>query len=561
MKNKLLAVLCCLLFISQFLYSSANQKLYDANDDEYRKTVILCISSGVIGPSSATPVTGEELLIALDRVRTENLNSELRAIFEETYSKVAGYDNSFSWEYNIDLTAQFFLTTDMLGKEGIIEDRRDFFLPYNEERPFLDLGVGFNFGSYVFVEGALPLLSGASPVGMNITSLDWIATYRNDGWITAWNQGPDLLSNIPVLARGSVGNKWINVIIGRTPHSMGSGFTGNLVISDNFLYQEVFDISLNSNFFSYDMSLTHFDTQTGLESFKKESFGGKHQTRIVHRFDFNIADKARIVLNFGSTYYADSAWDFRFFTPFMIAHNYYNNSNDLNIVNDYDEANNIGSIEIEWTIIPKLSVSMQAVMDQFLLPWETNGLPNALGLLANASWTETFGNSAARFWFEFLYTTPYLYLNEKYNVDENGNRTPNYNYDWILGYYRDSNRAPEINFSGHPFGPDTIAVAIGTNYDNYDGNYWIDGELIYKVQGEKGILNPTLDGGEGPYESTPSGIPAHTIELNAHAGWEFYDSLELFGGVSFAYHVNYKNHQDKNVFIPQMYLGLTYSPF
>ena len=561
MRKQIFFVAILSVLLSQLLFSSANQKLYDADDEEYRKTVILCINSGVIGPSSATPVTGEELLIALDRVKIENLNSELKVIYKDIYSRISGYENSFSAKYSVELTPQVFLTTDMFGKQGIIEDRRDFFLPYNEERPFLNLGASFSFGNNVFVEGALPLLSGASPIGMNITSLDWIATYRNNEWITAWNQGPDLLSNIPILARGSVGNKWINVIIGRTPHSMGSGFTGNFIISDNFLYQEVLDVSLNSNFFSYDMSLTHFDTQTGLETFKKESFGGRHQTRIVHRFDFNIVDKARIVLNFGSTYYADSAFDFRFFTPFMIAHNYYNNSNDLNLVNDYDEANNIGSIEVEWTIMPKLAVSLQAVMDQFLLPWETNGLPNALGILANTSWTETFGNSSARFWIEFLYTTPYLYLNEKYDVDADENKTPNYNYDWILGYFRDNNRAPEINFSGHPFGPDTIAIAIGTDYDNYDNNYWISGELIYKVQGENGILSPTLDGGEGPYEKTPSGIPAHTIALNTHAGWKFINSLELFGGVSLSYHVNYKNSEGNNVFIPQMYLGLTYSPF
>ena len=99
------------------------------------------------------------------------------------------------------------------------------------------------------------------------------------------------------------------------------------------------------------------------------------------------------------------------------------------------------------------------------------------------------------------------------------------------------------NYSGHPFGPDSIAIAIGTDYDNYADNYWISGELQYRVHGENGILKPTLDGGEGPYDTTPSGIAAHTIELKTHAGWKFMDSLELFGGVSLAIHINYDNSE------------------
>ena len=569
MKRLFLAII--VFFISIQLFADANQTLYDKDDDEYRHAVVLCVSAGVTGPSSATPITGEELKIALDRIDKNVLPERLKALFEETYEKVVGNENTFTYDFEVDLTPQIFLTTDWQGNEGIIEDRRDFFLSYSDERPFLDLGVRLNFGNNVFIEGYLPLISGSAYKGMNLTSLDWLFNYRDNSWHFLWHGGPDLLSEIPTLARGSFGNKWINLIIGRTPHSMGSGYTGNFIISDIFQYQEVLALSINSNYFSYDLSLTHFDKQTGLETFEKEMFGGEHQNRVVHRFDINILDKARIILNFGATYYTDSAFDFRFFTPFMIAHNYYNSASDTVLENNvFDESNNIGSIEIEWNIMPKLQVSLQVVMDQFQLFYEDeSALPNAFGTMANISWTELFNNATVTFWLEGVYTSPYLYLNEKYNKVKIGtdqdtgedifDLIPNYNYDWIVGYYRPGSRSPEINFSGHPFGPDTIAVAFGANYEDYDRNIWFKGSFLYRVHGIKGITNPTFDD-DFQSASTPYGTAEHIIQVQGHAGWDIIkDTLELFGGVSFAYHVNYKNTQDRNVFIPQTYFGITYS--
>lgn len=104
-------------------------------------------------------------------------------------------------------------------------------------------------------------------------------------------------------------------------------------------------LSFTSNTFTYNISVTHFDNQISATDFEKAHFGGHHQNRVIHRFDFNIMDKIRAVINLGATFWP-FAFDFRFFVPFMIVHNYYNNSSDKFIESPHDEANNIFSFEI-----------------------------------------------------------------------------------------------------------------------------------------------------------------------------------------------------------------------
>ena len=234
-KSKGIIVLLAMIIIAALpLAAASTMKLYDYDDDEYRLVQSLCRAAGVTGPSSATPVTGHELIIALERIDSAS-------------------------DFDIYLAPQVFLTVDQFGNEGIIEDRNDFFLPYNQETKFAAVGAGFDFGDYVFLEVELPLANSAISKGMTITSFDWLVSYRDGQWQFAGNKNqPALLAEIPFLARGAVGNDWINLIVGRTEHQMGSGFTGNMIVGNNFPYQELMKLSATSNIFTYNISFTHF---------------------------------------------------------------------------------------------------------------------------------------------------------------------------------------------------------------------------------------------------------------------------------------------------------------
>ena len=55
-------------------------------------------------------------------------------------------------------------------------------------------------------------------------------------------------------------NDYINFTAGHYPHSMCNGITGNLLVGDNFYYQEIITLSFMSRF-TYNISVTHFNQQ------------------------------------------------------------------------------------------------------------------------------------------------------------------------------------------------------------------------------------------------------------------------------------------------------------
>ena len=167
--------------------------------------------------------------------------------------------------------------------------------------------------------------------------------------------------------------------------------------------------------------------------FSRSEFDGMQQFRVLHRFDVNIVDKARIALNLATIYNSHYGLDIRFFYPFVLGHNYYNYTNSIEKT-DFDEANNIMSIEAEWNIIKGLTASVQLAIDQFQMPWEDkSSLPMAYGVLGNLKYTRNLGKGTLRTWFEAVYTNPYLYLNGK-RYNDGSETYIDYNLDYIVGY-------------------------------------------------------------------------------------------------------------------------------
>ena len=65
MRKLLCATLLFLLLITSVSASSL-QKVYTVRDDIYTRVDALCMQSGVIGPSSFSPVSGSSLMLALE---------------------------------------------------------------------------------------------------------------------------------------------------------------------------------------------------------------------------------------------------------------------------------------------------------------------------------------------------------------------------------------------------------------------------------------------------------------------------------------------------------------
>lgn len=170
----------------------------------------------------------------------------------------------------------------------------------------------------------------------------------------------------------SIGNEYINFQIGRNRQEFGNGIIGNMLVGDNFSYQDMMRFSVFSDIFSYYLSFTHFDNVSpGRHT--SFSFNGPHQTRLIHRFDFNILNKVRFVFNMGGLFTTDSPFDWRMFTPMMVVHNWCNNKPSTTISQEMKETTS--------------SVS------SWKSPWQRVGFSQASSYLTNCKFWEKKGTT------------------------------------------------------------------------------------------------------------------------------------------------------------------------
>ena len=555
MKKVTLSAIALLLIFNLFLPASP-QDLYDYDSEESVLTRFLCDASSVTGPSAVYPLTARELEVALDRIDRSNLDADLLNLYDFLYKEITSDYNGFGVEYAIDISPQVFITDHYydLASDG---GRNSFYIPYNKEIPALRGYLGLSYRNNAFIETEMVAKNSPLNDGILLTSFDWLINHRNGEWNFMGANSTGLVATIPFLARGSVGNDWINLTLGRTPHKIGNGFTGNLVVDDNFDYQELMKVSFIGDWITYNIMITQFDTQSGIDYFDTSHFSGMFQSRVVHRLEFNIWKKLKVSVDMGTLFYTSSSFDFRWLTPFMIIHNYYNYS-ESPILYQYDEANNINGFSFEWSIGNGWKVGGQFVLDQFQTFFEDqDSLPSAYGLLANVSWSSNVDSSLITAWSEFVYTNPYLYLNPKFNQDADGNLTPNYNYDYILGYHRRGWQASSIAFSGYPMGPDAIVAAAGVDYRNLDLNLKADFELRYSVHGVKGFVDHDFSGDFK--DTTPSGLnPEHRFSFIADCSYQIIPgTLDVYGGMGLTGIWN-KAHTTDFSFEPDGYVGLTW---
>lgn len=321
-----------IILSSNFVLLSNSQKLYDASSEEYILASDLAQLGGTTGPSTSVPVTAAELLIALERIDPASLPEYFRVQYQTLREQLQPTD-AFSLSTPIRVSPQFFFSDG--GSR-----RDDFFIPYRDEKPFAGFGLKLESMNNIYLETEIPIMNSPSGTGIPLTSFDFLS-----------GGNTDIYGLMPVVARASAGTENLSLIIGRTRHSMGSGIMGNLLVSDNFSYQELLELKFISPDFTYNIAITHFDTEAtdtaegNTEYVVKSHFSGYQQYRVIHRIEAVPSDKARLVLNLGTLFYTTSSLDFRWLIPFNILHNTYDyHDNPVLEAENHDEANNIGSV-------------------------------------------------------------------------------------------------------------------------------------------------------------------------------------------------------------------------
>lgn len=555
---KRLTTIMLISLVAMLSAAALDMKLYDYNSPDYIMVDKLTRLSGVIGPSSATPVTGEELYIALQRIDASKLGGRYKAEYQRLMEKFQAPHDNFSYDNSLYFAPQLYLSVDQKTIEP-----SEYFIPFERR-----LGAGYGtlslaFGENLFLETSLEAINNSVIIGQNgipYTSFDFIMSNRATGdvWNVVSTANPiQLYGEVPSMARGAIGNKWFSLIAGRTHHQMGSGYSGNLVIGDNYRFQEILKLTAQSNPFTYSLDFTHFDPQVAIDDqnwrINKHNFNEPQVLRLMHRLDFNIVDKARIALNLGFVMYGSNLLDMRLITPLFLVHNWYNFREGQTIFSG-DESNNIMSMEVEWMALERLKLGLQIAVDQWQMFWEDDNVPDAVGLLFNVSYLDTLKHGDIEYYAEGIYTTPNFYLNTKYNQDGEGNRTRNYNYDFALGYFRRDTKG-DVAWSGHKFGPNSLGVVVGAKSNFYDYNLKLDSVISFYTHGEIDFETPYFENEQFKWKGTPE----HRMDVKCEGSWGFKEKLELLGGINFGFYWNYKHNRGTFKFMPQGMIGLKYT--
>jgi hypothetical protein len=166
----------------------------------------------------------------------------------------------------------------------------------------------------------------------------------------------------------------------------------------------------------------------------------------------------------------------------MYVHNYFNFA-DRKIISTNDESNNILGMQTKWVVNKGNELNFILTLDQVQLFESDSEFPQAYGVLMNYKNSRPFKKGILDNSFEFVYTSPYLYLNEKYDESEL-RENANYNYDHIYG--NDYGDYDEVGYSGYYYGPDTIMLAYFINYKNLD-KWSMGSDLTLRIHGTKGI--------------------------------------------------------------------------
>ena len=551
-KSILLVLIFTILFTLPLF--SGNQRLFDAFSPEYKNVVKLCKIAGVVGPSSATPITADELKMAIERIDISKLDNNHKAILDGVLQRLKSEDD-FSYDIDFSIAPQLFYSKNY---EKI--EQKDFFIPFNEQEPFLNLAIELEYGNTAFFETSYELMN-SSAIGINqteygysvkpgipLSSFGFIVDYRG-GVLTTSSIKDQTVSNyveFPSVARGAIGGKWMNVVVGRTRQQMGSSRTANLVLGDNYRFQEAMDFSFFAKPFTYSLNLTHFDVQAknGVVEHTRYS-GPKQQIRIMHRFDVTPVNNFRAVLDLGNVMYTDNPFDIRYLIPIFMSHNLYNYEETTETdVNSHDEANNIMGFEFEYVPLPRLELHIQIVVDQFKTVFETNStLPNAIGGMIGASYLKSFNEFDADFWAEAVYTSPVLYINNKTT-----NGVKNNNYDWALGYWR-HNTQGDLEWSGYKGGPGVTALTLGCDFDFYKKDIELKSNLTIKVSNDRSYTDINIE---------PVNKKYLYLQFDNIVNWNYSKHISLYGGLSAQARWDLMNNTPFR-FLPQCAFGFKWS--
>lgn len=566
MKKAISVLIILITLIISPLMAANMQKTFSGDSTEYQMAYALCISAGVIPPSSVLPITGAEIAEALSRIPYDKLSLDEKAAYDDLmgrleFTPLYNYD-----KFGIDPTPLF--SFDAFARSGESGYENDLLFKREDRMEAIDFAfkmkfadVGYGFFNWLQLS---PELVNQSITGQHFgTNFDtWF-----EGKITR-------LQHEGIFDAGLLfGNDWMNFSIMSGRQEMGYGKTGNLALGDNFRRQQYLRLHTFSRWFDYTYSLTHYGKMQNNDSPKPgdlkmfsngEVFSLPQQVFPLHRFEFKIADKVQIAVVEGAMMYIESVFDPRILNPFLFIHGFDNYADNWEKpVDEGDEANNILVLELGYTFLPHHRINLQAMSDQIQMGGEKRNVPNALAFLLNYETSWVIDKAYINGYVEGAYVMPAVYLNSKTDKDSKHD----HNYDFIAGYpmwgYNEHING-DIDYVGYKYGPDSIVFSLGATC-GIPGTFSLDGSLTYVIHGKYGLgyqeIVATRDEAEAAKAfSLPLSDAEHRIEILIKGSYQAIKGLEIKSGIGFVQAWNHLTEKNKNFTDAQFYIGVKFDP-
>jgi hypothetical protein len=358
--------------------------------------------------------------------------------------------------------------------------------------------------------------------------------------------------SLPRRAFIAAGGKWWNFELGRDQVSFGLGRTGNMAVSNTPYFYDMARLSLFASFLKYSLFVSQTPLRLSEEippSSQTDELRSVTQRYLyVHRLDARFFKKVSIGLTEGIMV-GNSPVELRFLNPLNIFHSFYAWA-DYDPWKDPDPKNpdhymvgSMFSVDLQWAVVPSLSLYGQFVMNQLTTDYEAEGgsiedlPPNGTGFLAGVEFSHDFAGWASVSFAEFMYSDPYLYMLS----------SPFASYIWTrrLRY-----EPPRYRYIGHPEGRDALFFALGSRLSKDKLSFSLD--FSFARKGEHATSLWDWAQGKGYTDlHTPSGTPENRFSLALGAEWKLFSRfshIALSAQIAGFYFSNHRHISGKQAY-------------
>ena len=522
MKKKITLSLLLIASSLSFVFARGAQELVRSGHWVYDAVTAITLEAGIRNFADCAPLTISEIKSYLSEIDYDSLS----ASGKKQWNRIQSYFDETNISFSSDLIS--LSAEPSVNLEGYYKTNDDIDWVYDRysRNHLIDIPLTISVKDYVTLGTEIHL---SENKGMSL---------HNDNYTNIPSKETEVDVNFPEYGYLSTGYKFsektgISFQLGMGEQSIGRTETGSIILSDYMTGASYGKLALYSPNFKYTYDVIQLNVD-------KYMYFHEFDARFFKKFTFTFLEATL----------TNAPLELRYMNPLTIFHgsapwrDY-----------DSDDAHNgeFMGLRLEWTPVRYLRLFGTFAMNQYQVPYEKRDFadsltPNSLGgqggFEAMIPAFDGYINIAA----EGYYAQPTLYI--KQSPDWSFFRTYTDNIGDNSVFYE---------WTGSPFGPDTIAGELSVGYEN-PGVWSVDLIYLFLCQGnyaEKSIFYdeasktwysstdgdnddisgddhtpdnwpyPTTTNGKASDEQTPTGVAKYTHRISVRGKWQATDWLSF----------------------------------